>query len=314
MKKKVLILINRSAGVGKAGNEVIKIATKYAENGFEPIVYPIIPGTELTSENIIESYSDCLADVKEVGEKESDGKVIAILCSGGDGTLNHVVNSIMAQDKHPLLSYIPAGSTNDFARGIGIPATTAKAIDVAVSGTPFAYDIGKMNDKYFNYVAAFGAFSKVSYATDQELKNVLGYAAYVISAIAELPQNIGYSTHMVVDADGVIEEGEYLFGAVSNSTSVAGMTLLADEDIKQDDGQMELLLIRAPKNLAEFNAIVSALATKEPDNPYLTYKQVKHVTFKSEEEVEWTLDGEFGGAAMDTEISVICKAITIMVN
>jgi diacylglycerol kinase family enzyme len=171
-----------------------------------------------------------------------------------------------------------------------------------------------MNDNYFNYVAAFGAFSKVSYDTDQDLKNVIGYAAYVISAIAELPQNIGYSCHMKIEADGVFEEGDYIFGAVSNSASVAGMTLFADPNIKQDDGQMELLLIRAPKNFGEFNAIISALAVREPDNPYITYTQVSHVHVTSEEDVEWTIDGEFGGAYRDTEIEVINKAISIMVK
>ena len=296
-RKKALVLINKTSGVGKAGNDTLEISTTLAKRGYEPIIYPIIPGTDLTSEVLVEEYGE-----------EAD----LILCSGGDGTLNHAMNAMMNLEKKPLLAYIPSGSTNDFAKGLGIPSVRAKALEVAVSGKPIQYDVGRMNDSYFNYVAAFGAFSKVSYATDQDLKNVLGYAAYVISAIAELPQNIGYSCHMKIEADGVVEEGDYLFGAVSNSASVAGMTLFADDDIKQDDGQMELLLIRAPKNFGEFNAILAALAVREPDNPYITYKQVSKVSLKSEEEVEWTLDGEFGGAFKETSIEVINKAITIM--
>ena len=296
-RKKALVLINKTSGVGKAGNDTLEISTTLAKRGYEPIIYPIIPGTDLTSEVLVEEYGE-----------EAD----LILCSGGDGTLNHAMNAMMNLEKKPLLAYIPSGSTNDFAKGLGIPSARSKALEVAVSGKPIQYDVGRMNDSYFNYVAAFGAFSKVSYATDQDLKNVLGYAAYVISAIAELPQNIGYSCHMQIEADGVMEEGDYLFGAVSNSASVAGMTLFADDDIKQDGGQMELLLIRAPKNLGEFNAILAALAVREPDNPYITYKQVSKVSLKSEEEVEWTLDGEFGGSFKETSIEVINKAITIM--
>lgn len=296
-RKKALVLINKSAGTGKAGTDTLNIATRLAEAGYEPIIYPIIPGTDLTSEGIIGRY---------------EGEISLILCSGGDGTLNHVMSCIMKMEHKPVLAYVPAGSTNDFAKGLGIPSIRARAIDLAVEGKPFAYDVGKMNDKFFNYVAAFGAFSKVSYATDQELKNVLGYAAYIISAIAELPQNIGYSSHLRIVADGIEEEGDYVFGAVSNSASVAGMPLFDDEEIKQDDGQMELILVRAPKNLAEFNAIVSSLATKTPDNPHITYRQVKKATFISENEIEWTIDGEFGGASKLTEISVINKAITIM--
>ena len=296
-RKKALVLINKSAGTGKAGTDTLNIVARLAEEGYEPIVYPIIPGTDLTSEKIIGDY---------------DGEVSMILCSGGDGTLNHVMNAIMDLKEKPVLSYIPAGSTNDFAKGLGIPSVMSKAIDVAVNGTPFTYDVGRINGRYFNYVAAFGAFSKVSYATDQDLKNVLGYAAYVISAIAELPQNIGYSCHLQIEADDFIEEGDYIFGAVSNSASVAGMTLFANDDIKQDDGQMELLLIRSPKNLADFNGILAALAVREPDNPHITYRQVSKVHIVSDEEMEWTIDGEFGGAYKETNIEVINKAITIM--
>jgi YegS/Rv2252/BmrU family lipid kinase len=295
--KRALVLINKVAGTGKGAKDTLDIATTLAQAGYEPIIYPIMPGTDLTSENLIEKY---------------DGKVDMILCSGGDGTLNHVMSAMLTMKKMPLLSYVPAGSTNDFARGLGIPAVRAKAIQIAVEGTPFPYDVGKMNDSYFNYVAAFGAFSKVSYATDQELKNVLGYAAYVLSAIAELPQNIGYSCHMKIEVDGVMEEGDYIFGAVSNSASVAGMPLFADDSIRQDDGQMELILIHAPKNFAEFNAIIGALAVKEPDNPYLTYRQVHNVKFYADEDIEWTLDGEFGGSFKETEISILNKAISIM--
>ncbi|WP_034446188.1 diacylglycerol/lipid kinase family protein [Butyrivibrio sp. AE2032] len=298
-RKRALVLINQKAGTGKAGNDTFPIITALAQADYEPIVYPIIPGTVFSSDMLLDEY---------------DGKIDLVLCSGGDGTLNHVVEAMMSMKKKPLLSYIPNGSTNDFARGLGIPSTRAKALEVAIHGKPYSYDLGKMNNNYFNYVAAFGAFSKVSYATDQDLKNVLGYAAYVISAIAELPQNIGCSTHMRVEADGIDEEGDFLFGSMSNSASVGGMNLFGDTDIKQDDGKMELMLIRAPKNLTEFNAILAALASKEAGNPYITFKQVSYAKFSCAENVEWTLDGEFGGAYRDTEIQVINKAITIMVK
>ena len=314
--KRVLMLINRSAGMGKAGNDIIDIVAKYAAAGYEPVVYPIIPGTKMSSEVIISKYEEDFADVAELSENPEAcrGKITTVLCSGGDGTLNHVMNALMGCKKKPYLAYIPSGSTNDFAKGLGISANHAKAIETAVSGKPYAYDVGKMNDNYFNYVAAFGAFSKMSYATDQELKNVLGYAAYIISAIAELPQTISYSCHMSIEADDLKEEGDYIFGAVSNSASVGGMNLFAGEEIFQNDGQMELLLIRYPRNLAEFNSIITALATKTPDNPYITYRQVKHARLVSDSDVEWTLDGEYGGAFKVTDISVINKAMTIMTD
>ncbi len=296
-KKRALVLINKTAGTGKAGTETLEMATALAQGGYEPVIYPIIPGTEFTSESLIPAY---------------DGKIDMILCSGGDGTLNHVMNEIMKLKKKPVLSYVPAGSTNDFAKGLGIPSSRKQAINIAVNGTEYTYDVGRMNNKYFNYVAAFGAFSKVSYATDQDLKNVLGYAAYVISAIAELPQNLTYSCHMKVEADGLKEEGDYIFGAMSNSASVGGMNLFGDTDIYQDDGRMELLLIRAPKSLADFNEIIAGLATRAPGNPYISFRQVNHAHIEFEHEIELTVDGEFGGAVKEAELEVVNKAITIM--
>lgn len=298
-RKRALVLINKTAGTGKASTNTFSIVTKLARAGYEPVVYPIIPGTPFSSDRLLYEY---------------DGTIDMVLCSGGDGTLNHVISAIMDMKQRPLLSYVPNGSTNDFAKGLGIPTVKSQAVDIAVNGHPYAYDLGRMNDRYFNYVAAFGAFSKVSYATDQELKNVLGYAAYVISAIAELPQNIGYSTHVKVEADGISEEGDYLFGAISNSASVGGMNIFGEDDVKQNDGVMELLLIRAPKSIVEFNAVLAALAMKEEGNPYITFKQVKWAKFESDTELEWTLDGEFGGAYRKTEIEVLNKAITIMVG
>lgn len=297
MRKMALVLLNKTSGTGKAGNETLDIATRLAMEGYEPVVYPIIPGTDLTSEGLIGGY---------------DGRAEMIVCSGGDGTLNHVVNAVMTMKHKPTVAYLPSGSTNDFAKGMGISNVKGKALETAINGKPFSYDLGRMNGTYFNYVAAFGAFSKVSYDTDQELKNVLGYAAYVLSAISELPQNITYSSHIRIEADGEVEEGDYLFGAVCNSASIGGMNLFGNADVRQDDGLMELILIHTPKNLAEFNAIISALAMKKVDNPYVTFRQVKHVKLTSDSDIEWTLDGEFGGASKSTDIDVVNKAITLM--
>ena len=298
--RRALILINRSAGTGHAQDDTLDIISRFACSGYEPVVYPIIPGTGLTSEKIIERYRD---------------NVDVILCSGGDGTLNHVMSAVMEldTDKKPVLAYIPAGSTNDFAKGLNIPEGREGALMRAIDGTAFAYDVGQMGERYFNYVAAFGAFSEISYDTDQELKNVFGYAAYVISAIMKLPRNIGYSCHMRIEGDGISEEGEYIFGAVCNSFSVGGMKLFGNADVKLDDGRMELLLIRSPKNIGELNGILSALATGGSDNPNITFSQVSRVEFRSNEEISWTVDGEFGGRKKDTLIEVHNKAVKIRI-
>ena len=297
-RKRALILINDSAGPGQGMDDTYLIVSSFAKAGYAPLVFPVIPGTDLTSEKMIEEYG-----------KDID----VIMCAGGDGTLNHVTEAVMGIDENdrPPIAFVPSGSTNDFAKSIGIPDTRKKAIRIAVKGKPFRYDVGKMNDRYFNYVAAFGAFSEISYDTDQTLKNVLGYAAYVINAIMKLPKNIGYGISLEIETDDSHYSGEYVFGALCNSVSVGGMKLFGNADVKLDDGRMELLLIKAPKSLSDFNSILSSLATGNMDNPHISFSQVERVAFHSKEEISWTLDGEYGGSSCDAHIEVIRQAMSI---
>lgn len=295
--KKALILINTAAGTRKAGNDVMNIVEEAALSGFEPIVFPIIPGTSLSSEELIALFGE---------------QVDLILCSGGDGTLNHVVNSYMTLEKEVLLAYIPSGSTNDFARGLGIPAKRKDALRAAFSGTPFAYDVGRMNERYFNYVAAFGAFADISYDTRQEWKNVLGYAAYFLNAASELFQNIRYSRHVWIETDAGTEEGDYIFGAVCNSVSVGGLPLFHKAGVSLNDGKMELLLIRTPRNLIELQAVIATLSLGSSNHPNILFRQITRATFLATEKLSWALDGEFGGVTKRAEISVEAQKISIM--
>ncbi len=300
-KKTALILINNTAGLRQGQDDTFELVREASIAGYEPIVYPIIPGTELTSETIIRKYR---------------GKMDLLICVGGDGTLNHVTDSLMRfePEERPPIGYIPSGSTNDFAKCLGIPEGRSNAVRAAIKGRAFGFDEGRMNDRYFNYVAAFGAFSEISYDTDQALKNVFGYAAYVINAILRLPQNVTGGCNIKIDADGQSFEGEYIFGAVCNSVSVGGMKLFGNEKIKLNDGRMELLLINHPKNILELNSILSALALGSINNPCIVMKQVQNISFHSKEPVSWTLDGEYGGKSSVTDISVLKKALRIKVG
>lgn len=296
-RKRALILLNLSAGIGKAGTFTMDVIRKTVENGYEPVVYPIIPGKGLTAEKIIPDY-----------EENTD----LILCSGGDGTLNHVIRALMKMKVMPLLGYIPAGSTNDFAKGLGIPVDFEKALSMIFNGTQFRYDVGSLNGQYFNYIAAFGAFSKISYATDQQLKNILGHAAYILNAMLEFNEHIRYSCHIRVETDDGNEEGDYLFGAVCNTFSIGGFTLFKGTNVRLNDGKMELLLIRTPKNPAELQEILNAFLTGTMDHPCITFKQVSGLRMTFDTEIPWTLDGEFGGAHKEVSIRVHHQAVNIM--
>ncbi|MCR5501817.1 MAG: YegS/Rv2252/BmrU family lipid kinase [Lachnospiraceae bacterium] len=304
--KRALLLINGSAGKMNMEKHVYRIIETLAVNGYETTVYPIIPDKGIFSEDILE----------RAAASSSGPAYDLVVCGGGDGTLNHVINGLMAmpKEKRPVLGYIPAGSTNDFAKSIHIPEEIGEACEVLTGGMPFPYDIGCFNEKYFNYIAAFGAFSEISYSTDQNFKNVFGHAAYILNGLANLQENIGYKCHMRIETDGKIREDDYVFGAVYSATSVGGFPIRYVPDVRLDDGAFEMVLIKAPGNITDLNKIVQALTARDFDSPYLSFTKVKEVKIHAERPVGWTLDGEFGGELSDTVIRVENRAMTIMVK
>ena len=295
-RKKALILLNTSAGTGKAGLNTLMIIRKFAENGFEPIVYPVLPGTDLECETLASRYEG-IADL--------------VVCAGGDGTLNHVVQGIMPMKEKPVIAYLPSGSTNDFAKTLGIPADFEKSLEIAVRGAPFGYDVGSLNGRCFNYVAAFGAFSAISYATDQQLKNILGHAAYIVNAVSDLYENMRYSRHMRIESDDFTLEDDFIFGAVCNSAYVAGFTVFRNMDVSLDDGLMEILLIKTPQTAADLQGILNAIQRGTLDHPFITFRHISNVRVIAEEDTAWTVDGEFGGSHKEAEILVNRQAVMI---
>ena len=295
-KKKVVILVNEEAGRKRGPKGVTGIAARAALEGFEPVVYPIIPG-KINSEDILPPY-----------ENDAD----MILCVGGDGTINHVVSAMMNMSRRPKLAYIPSGSTNDFSKSLGIPVNFEAALNTAFKGDTFSFDVGRMNDsEYFNYTAAFGAFSKTSYSTDQKLKNVLGYAAYILSAAASIHENLSFKRHIRIETEDFTEEGDYVFGTVCNSVSIGGLDFMKNFDVRLDDGIMELLLVKAPRNVSELGKITGSLMKGNVNDPFISLRQVSRVRFFSEEKLAWSIDGEYGGEAVETCIEVEPRAITV---
>lgn len=216
-----------------------------------------------------------------------------ICCTGGDGTLNETLCGLAAEDLHIPVGYIPCGSTNDFAVSRGLSPDILTAAKTAANGRCVPYDIGRFGKQYFSYVAAFGAFSWLSYTTDQNLKNVLGHTAYILDGIRDLPKI--KPLHMKISIDGVLYEDDFLFGAVCNSTSVAGTLELPAELVDTCDGLFEVLLIRVPKTILDFEMIVRGLLTQDYSCPFIIMEQGRDIYVQNPDGVEWALDGESSG-------------------
>lgn len=233
-----------------------------------------------------------------------------LVCSGGDGTLDEVVSGLIELSKRPCLGYIPAGTTNDFAKSLGISSNMTAAAKNVLEGVPFAIDVGVFNRRYFAYVAAFGAFTDVSYQTPQQLKNTFGHLAYVMEGLKSLPNITPH--RMTVEFDDEVITDSFAYGMVTNSISVGGFKSISGKEMELDDGLFEVLLVRMPKNVFEFQAIMSAFLMQKVDERYMFFAKVNHIRFTSEEEISWTLDGEDGGCCKEADIYNMCRAIEIL--
>ena len=226
-----------------------------------------------------------------------------ICCTGGDGTLNETVTGLAQAGVQVPLGYIPCGSTNDFALSRGLSGDILTAASAAANGGIQRYDIGRFGNRYFSYVAAFGAFSWLSYTTDQNLKNVLGHTAYILDGIKDLSKI--KPLHLRISADGVLYEDDFLFGAVCNSTSVAGTLELPESVVDTCDGLFELLLIRVPKTLFDLEQIAMGLLMQDYDNPFTVFTQARAITVENPPGLEWALDGESSGPCDKVHIAPV---------
>lgn len=215
-----------------------------------------------------------------------------LVCIGGDGTFNEVVTGLARGNISIDLGYIPSGSTNDFAACHNLSSDVLAAAENIMKGGVTRFDIGKFGDRYFSYVAAFGAFSWLSYTTSQNLKNVFGHSAYIFDAVRDLQKL--KPEWLSVSAEGQKYEGNYIFGAICSSTSVAGVFELPRSIVDTGDGLFEVLLVRDPPTLIDYQNIVRSLLDQDYSlNPYIEFFQASKLTIETNKKhMDWSLDGE----------------------
>lgn len=229
---------------------------------------------------------------------------------GGDGTLNEVVSGLVQLRRPPLLGYLPQGSTNDFAASLRISGDPAEAAAAIARNVPRLLDVGFWNRRSFLYVASFGAFTRSSYAAPQNAKNALGHFAYILEGMKDLSTLRPY--HVRLTAGGEVLDGEYLFGAVCNSTSIGGLMKLNPERVVLDDGLFEMLLIPSPKTAADLQSLVHALLNQQYDSQGLVFRHVSSIHFETEEELPWSLDGEYAPSAPAVDIENRRQALAML--
>ena len=298
MAKRMLVVRNPKAGSFLSQNTFLEAAgVIFKDESFNVYVYT----------------TTGRGDATRIAREEGPG-VDRIVAFGGDGTLSEVINGVMhlpAKDR-PELGYIPAGTTNDFASGVGLSRNIVKAAQTVLTGIPEPLDVGRFGEeRYFSYVASFGTFTKASYSASQDLKNALGYAAYLLEGLRCLIDI--RSIPLVVTADGTIYEDEFIFGAVSNAMSVGGMLKYGYEQVNLSDGLFEVLMIRTPKNLSEIQTLLTDVANRNfVESPHILYQKARKVSIRSDSPLAWTVDGESGGETTDVTLVNHKRAINIL--
>ena len=293
MPRSMMLIINPHSGRGLSKTALGSIVSKLCDADYIVTVYF---AHERTPEELAYEYS-----------KHHDLAV----CVGGDGTLSGVISGLLNAGSRIPVGYIPAGTANDIATTLALPRDHSLAAKKILNGTPRALDIGRFRDRYFTYIAAFGAFTGVAYMTPQNAKRSLGQFAYVLGGLADMAAI--KPRHTVIEYDGNVIEGYYIFGGVINSTSVAGLVKIDPGRVDLADGMFEIILVRQPVLPADFLDILSSLTVRTYDGDNVQMLHASEVVFKFREAAAWTVDGEDGGKHKKVEITNCHKAIEIVV-
>ena len=291
----LLFIYNPTSGTGQVKGALAPVLDVFTKAGWLTTSYPT------------QCKGDAVRVVRELGPRFD-----RVICAGGDGTLSEAVAGLTGLPDPPPLGYIPFGSTNDCATTLHLPRKPREAALVAAgTGVPVPIDTGRLNGRPFIYVAAFGAFTKVAYDTPQELKNTFGHLAYIFAGIASLPTIAPY--HMRVEFDGQSLEDDFFFGMVSNSQSIGGLKPPKAERVVLDDGLFEVTLVKKPLSLADLTDGLQALANPSADRSgALVQFQASQLTFRCEQPIPWTVDGEFGGSQTVNRVENCQKALNII--
>ena len=271
--KKLLFIMNPFSGQKRANRYLPEILQMFNQAGYETVVH------------ITSGQGDASLAVERQGMDKD-----LIVCCGGDGTLNETITGLLRSGADIPIGYIPAGTTNDFASSLKLSHNILQAAQDILLGEPVAYDVGRFGERYFTYVASFGAFTKSSYIVPQNIKNSLGHAAYVLGGISELSQI--RNEHLRLEIDGQVVEDDFLFGAICNSTSIGGILNLDPKQVDMSDGVFEVLLVRAPRNLTELTECIQAVQNQTYNCAMITFRSAKAVKIYADPGMNWTLDGE----------------------
>lgn len=290
-KKKVLLVVNPCSGKTRTRSSAEDIIKEFPEDEYEFSVH----------------NTTCQGDATRIVNEHHDDMDM-VICCGGDGTLNETINGVMDMAERIPIGYIPMGTTNDLANTLNIPLKAKEAVDLIQSGQTNSYDIGLFNNRYFSYVASFGAFSSAAYKTSQKMKNMFGHSAYFWNGFMDWGSL--KPIHVKVQYDDGVFEDDVLLGAITNSTSMGGIFKFDRSKIRLNDGYFEVFLVKN-MNLLKIAPLYFKVQKGDLSDKAFVFIKTRQAKFTFNNEVEWCLDGEFGGEHKVVNANILSKAIRI---
>ncbi|MCR5508470.1 MAG: YegS/Rv2252/BmrU family lipid kinase [Lachnospiraceae bacterium] len=296
-RKKMLFVYNPHSGRGEISLSLPEILLRFTRFGYDVTVHPTLAR---------EDGQDFIA--------EHAGEYDTVVTGGGDGMLHELFAGLIKNGSDVACGYIPYGTVNDFASSLMISKNPIEAVETIINGKIKKIDAGIFNGNIFSYVAAFGLFTKASYSTDQNLKNVLGFAAYLLEIVKsiDLMHLAETSVHARITAGSSVHEDDYIFGFAGNTLSVGGLTSIIPESASMDDGLLDLMFVKTPHNIQELDMIRQAFMTRDLDSPMILCLQASDISISMDSETEWTLDGEYGGKYTEVNIGIVNRAVKIL--
>lgn len=291
--KKMLFIMNPYAGQRKANKFLPEILLLFNNAGYEVTIH----------------MTNATGDAMAISQRKSP-EVDVVVCCGGDGTLNETMTGMLRAGVNVPIGYIPAGTTNDFASSLKLSTNVMQAAKDIVEGEPVPYDVGRFGERYFSYVASFGAFTKSSYIVPQNIKNALGHTAYVLGGISELSQI--RNEHIRMEIDGQVVEDDFLFGAICNSTSIGGILTLDPKQVDMGDGLFEVMLVRAARNLTEITECIQAVQNQKYNCAMITFRTARQIRIYADPAMPWSLDGEKEEGHEEVEVENLHHAMHLI--
>ena len=216
-----------------------------------------------------------------------------VLLAGGDGTIDIIINTMKRLNIDLPVGILPVGTANDFAHSLGLSFDIKQALENIINSKPKAFDIGKINDKYFINVASSGMFTDVSQKINPDFKNYMGKVAYYITGIEQALHLRAFN--IKVKSEEVEYKGKMYLMLVFNGKTAGNLNLAYKAEL--DDGYLDVIIFKdmpIPKSIPIFINVLRGEHLENVNDEDILYFKTKEIYIECLDELITDIDGEKG--------------------